>query len=184
MLSYRASSPIWSARTIPNRKHLATAGKGWFKCHEKILRWVLHSSASTWSRSIRKKPGRYVLAIECDGASYHSSYTARDHDRLRQQQLKNLGWRFHRIWSTDWFMRKDEEIARTMKSFQEAVRFADRLNGGSVLSNHTDNGNHRDRAYGLPKRGPRPPIPVHTTPRILTASPLADIFMPTWRTEE
>jgi len=97
MLSYRASSPIWSARTIPNRKHLATAGKGWFKCHEKILRWVLHSSASTWSRSIRKKPGRYVLAIECDGASYHSSYTARDHDRLRQQQLENLGWRFHRI---------------------------------------------------------------------------------------
>lgn len=47
------------------------------------------------------KAGRYVLAIECDGATYHSSYTARDRDRLRQQQLENLGWRFHRIWSTD-----------------------------------------------------------------------------------
>jgi very-short-patch-repair endonuclease len=44
------------------------------------------------------KPERYVLAIECDGATYHSSYTARDRDRLRQQQLENLGWRFHRIW--------------------------------------------------------------------------------------
>jgi REase_MTES_1575 len=41
------------------------------------------------------QPGRFVLAIECDGATYHSSYTARDRDRLRQQQLENLGW----IWS-------------------------------------------------------------------------------------
>jgi hypothetical protein len=46
-------------------------------------------------------PGKYVLAIECDGATYHSSYTARDRDRLRQQQLEKLGWTFHRIWSTD-----------------------------------------------------------------------------------
>jgi very-short-patch-repair endonuclease len=61
------------------------------------------------------KPGRYVLAIECDGATYHSSYTARDRDRLRRQQLENLGWRFHRIWSTDWFMRKEEEIQRAMR---------------------------------------------------------------------
>ena len=53
-----------------------------------------------------KNPGRYVLAIECDGATYHSRYTARDRDRLRQQQLENLGWRFHRIWSTDWFHAK------------------------------------------------------------------------------
>src|SRR5262249_23014290 len=28
------------------------------------------------------KPGRYVLAIECDGATYHSAATARDRDRL------------------------------------------------------------------------------------------------------
>ncbi len=53
------------------------------------------------------QPGRCVLAIECDGASYHSSPTARDRDRLRRQQLENLGWKFHRIWSTDWFMRKE-----------------------------------------------------------------------------
>ena len=44
-----------------------------------------------------------VLAIECDGARYHSSPTARDRDRLRQDHLERLGWRFHRIWSTDWF---------------------------------------------------------------------------------
>jgi very-short-patch-repair endonuclease len=67
------------------------------------------------------KPGQFVLAIECDGATYHSSYTARDRDRLRQQQLENLGWTFHRIWSTDWFMRKDEEVERAVRAFQRAV---------------------------------------------------------------
>ena len=45
------------------------------------------------------KPGKFVLAIECDGATHHSSYTARDRDRLRQQQLENLGWTFHRTGS-------------------------------------------------------------------------------------
>ena len=73
------------------------------------------------------KPGRFVLAIECDGASYHSAPTARDRDRLRQQQLEALGWRFHRIWSTDWFLRRDEEVRRALKAFAEAVSYADSL---------------------------------------------------------
>lgn len=72
-----------------------------------------------------KEPGRFVLAIECDGASYHSSPTARDRDRLRQQQLENLDWRFHRIWSTDWFMRKEEGIERALAAYQAAVEYAD-----------------------------------------------------------
>ena len=72
-----------------------------------------------------QQAGRFVLAIECDGASYHSAYTARDRDRLRQEHLEALGWRFHRIWSTDWFQRRDEEIARTVAAFREAVRAAD-----------------------------------------------------------
>ncbi len=40
------------------------------------------------------KPGRFVLAIECDGATYHSSESARDRDRLRQEQLERLGGGF------------------------------------------------------------------------------------------
>lgn len=66
-------------------------------------------------------PGRFVLAIECDGATYHSAPTARDRDRLRQQHLESLGWRFHRIWSTDWFLRKDEEIERAVRAYERAV---------------------------------------------------------------
>jgi len=42
-----------------------------------------------------QQPGRYVLAIECDGASYYSSATARDRDRLRQDQLERR-WPKHK----------------------------------------------------------------------------------------
>ena len=72
-----------------------------------------------------KEPGRLVLAIECDGASYHAAPTARDRDRLRQQQLEALGWRFHRIWSTDWFLRRDDEIDRAVRSYEQAVELCD-----------------------------------------------------------
>lgn len=71
------------------------------------------------------QPGRFVLAIEADGAAYHSAPTARDRDRLRQEHLERLGWKFHRIWSTDWFTRKDEEVARTVSAWQAAVAAAD-----------------------------------------------------------
>jgi very-short-patch-repair endonuclease len=74
-----------------------------------------------------QKPGRFVLAIECDGASYHLAPTARDRDRLRQQQLEALGWRFHRIWSIDWFMRREEEIERVVAAFQAAVEYANHI---------------------------------------------------------
>ncbi|MDA8866020.1 DUF4011 domain-containing protein [Porticoccaceae bacterium] len=45
----------------------------------------------------------YLCGVECDGASYHSSKSARDRDILRQEVLERLGWDIYRIWSTDWF---------------------------------------------------------------------------------
>lgn len=55
-------------------------------------------------------PGRYMLAVECDGAMYHSGSTARERDRLRQEVLEGLGWNVYRIWSTDWWMDSRREI--------------------------------------------------------------------------
>lgn len=49
-----------------------------------------------------QKPGRYILGIECDGATYHSAKTARDRDRIRQAVLEGLGWSIQRVWSTQW----------------------------------------------------------------------------------
>jgi very-short-patch-repair endonuclease len=68
-----------------------------------------------------KKPGTFVLGIECDGASYHSAKSARDRDRLRQMILENLGWNIHRVWSTDWFRDSRREIDRIMTRIQQIV---------------------------------------------------------------
>jgi transcription elongation GreA/GreB family factor/very-short-patch-repair endonuclease len=60
------------------------------------------------------RPGEYLAAIECDGATYHSSLSARDRDRIRQQILESLGWegRIIRVWSTDWFADPHGQIRR------------------------------------------------------------------------
>jgi very-short-patch-repair endonuclease len=71
------------------------------------------------------QPGRHVLAIECDGATYHSSQSARDRDRLRQEQLERQGWRFHRIWSTAWFHDKNACTEQALAAYQDALRDAD-----------------------------------------------------------
>lgn len=55
-------------------------------------------------------PYGYLLGVECDGAAYHSSKSSRDRDRLRQEVLEGLGWRLHRIWSTDWFRNPRNEV--------------------------------------------------------------------------
>jgi very-short-patch-repair endonuclease len=68
-----------------------------------------------------EQPGRMVLAVECDGASYHSSPTARDRDRLRQEQLERLGWTFHRIWSQDWFEDWERETKRVEEAYEKAL---------------------------------------------------------------
>lgn len=56
------------------------------------------------------RDGEYILGIECDGAAYHSSKSARDRDRIRQDVLENMGWTIERIWSTDWFMDPEKAL--------------------------------------------------------------------------
>ncbi len=66
------------------------------------------------------KPGRYLLGIECDGATYHSSRSARDRDRLRETVLRDRGWKIHRIWSTDWFHRPGEQLQKVVAAIEKA----------------------------------------------------------------
>jgi very-short-patch-repair endonuclease len=84
-------------------------------------------------------PGRYLIGIECDGATYHSAKSARDRDRLRQTILERLGWRIHRIWSTDWFRNPRGEIepivrelnalkSQSVAAKPETAEVAERLN--------------------------------------------------------
>ena len=66
-------------------------------------------------------PGLYCLGIECDGATYHSSKTARDRDRIRQSILENLGWRICRVWSTDWIRNPDLQIQRILSVYEQVA---------------------------------------------------------------
>lgn len=68
-----------------------------------------------------QRPGTYLLGIECDGATYHSSKAARDRDRLRQQVLEQLGWKLYRIWSTDWFTNSTAETEKLMTYIQRLL---------------------------------------------------------------
>lgn len=60
------------------------------------------------------KTNKYLLAIEADGATYHSSEYARERDYMRQRILENRGWQFVRIWSTDWWTNPDQEVQRVL----------------------------------------------------------------------
>jgi very-short-patch-repair endonuclease len=66
------------------------------------------------------RPGRYLLGIECDGASYHRSRSARDRDRLRQAVLEDHGWIIHRVWSTDWFQRPRDQLQLVISAIEAA----------------------------------------------------------------
>jgi superfamily I DNA and/or RNA helicase len=69
-------------------------------------------------------PYGFLLGVECDGASYHSSKSSRERDRLRQEVLEGLGWRFHRIWSTDWFNDPQTQIENLKKAIDKALEIA------------------------------------------------------------
>lgn len=69
------------------------------------------------------RPGEFIAAIECDGATYHSGVSVRDRDRIRQEILESLGWKgkIWRIWSPDWFRNPANEIRRLLE-FLESRR--------------------------------------------------------------
>ena len=66
-------------------------------------------------------PGHFLLGIECDGATYHSSREARDRDRLREEHLRRLGWTLHRVWSTDWFRSPSREMQRLERAINSRL---------------------------------------------------------------
>lgn len=76
-------------------------------------------------------PGRYLAGVECDGATYHRSATARDRDILRERVLVNLGWRIHRIWSSDWWMDADRALANLIRELEKDLASGALPNGAA-----------------------------------------------------
>lgn len=73
---------------------------------------------------IRERDGNgdFLLGVECDGATYHSSKSARDRDRLREEVIRSRGWQLHRIWSTDWFVNQRHEEERLRRALTEIIQ--------------------------------------------------------------
>lgn len=66
--------------------------------------------------------GTFAIGIECDGATYHSSRTARERDRLRQTVLEDMGWAIYRIWSTDWIKDQKTEEQKLIAAIEKAFK--------------------------------------------------------------
>ncbi|SFZ84579.1 AAA domain-containing protein [Devosia enhydra] len=67
------------------------------------------------------RSGTYLAGVECDGATYHSSATARDRDKVREQVLRGLGWTILRVWSTDWWFDPAGAIKRLHTALTEQL---------------------------------------------------------------
>lgn len=81
-------------------------------------------------------PERFLAGVECDGAAFHSSKSARDRDRLRESMLNGLGWDLVRIWSTDWYDDPDLETEKVGKRLEELRRRPPPSTGPSYRALH------------------------------------------------
>ncbi|MCY4541871.1 MAG: DUF3320 domain-containing protein [Rhodobacteraceae bacterium] len=124
-----------------------------------------------------KRQSQYILAVECDGATYHSALWARERDRLRQQVLEHQGWRFHRIWSTDWFHRREREVER-LRTALDRARVAAREGFQPPAAN--SGSGHTSAASGSGPEPPSPevPEPPQPQPQMAPAYSLAEATYP------
>jgi very-short-patch-repair endonuclease len=113
-------------------------------------------------------PDRFLVGIECDGATYHSARSARDRDRLRQKVLEDLGWRLLRVWSTDWFRARAAEVERLHAAILQMATPAPR----EPRVSPTDDGHEQPSAPAQPAAGPavstesvaQPSLPLPASP--------------------
>lgn len=69
----------------------------------------------------QRKKNSFIAGIECDGAAYHSSKSAKDRDLYRQSVLEDNGWKILRIWSRDWWKDPKTEIKRIDRELKALV---------------------------------------------------------------
>ena len=81
-----------------------------------------------------------MIAVECDGAKYHSGELKIREDMERQSILERMGWRFIRIGGGQYYRDKDrtmDDVFRQLKEYgiypESNVQAADVLPGGALL---------------------------------------------------
>lgn len=98
-------------------------------------------------------PGRFLAGVECDGATFHSSPTARDRDRVRHDVLTSMGWQIVRLWSTDFFLDADTAIASIHDTLTELLA-KDREQLALQEKNRSDAGVYSTSAEEIDDRSP------------------------------
>lgn len=92
--------------------------------------WLVHTQIGASSFRVDlgvvhpDAPGIYLCGVECDGATYHRSATARDRDMLREQVLRGLGWEIVRIWSTDWWIDRAGTLEKTHAALERLLELS------------------------------------------------------------
>jgi very-short-patch-repair endonuclease len=130
--------------------------------------------------------GAYLAGVECDGASYHSSATARDRDKVREQVLRGLGWNIVRVWSTDWWFDPKgcaERLHASLGALLEESRskLAEQQSAEPVT--HWDMGHEIEPIDPLPPEEQVPveepaPIPALVEPELVAAPVVSEAPLP------
>lgn len=80
------------------------------------------------------------IAIECDGAAFHSSQEAYLYDYYRQKILENQGFVFHRIWSAHWWKNPKQETKKLVNFIKEVEnKQLKKPNSDLIVMNNDDN---------------------------------------------
>ncbi len=123
-------------------------------------------------------PLGFIAGVECDGATYHSHYTVRDRDRIRQSALEGLGWRIWRVWSTDWFNDPDRETARLLAWLDQLRDEAEARYAKSIERAREEVADAAEGGPETPPDEPPPPTPPPTKAAPLIEADAADVPPP------
>lgn len=122
--------------------------------------------------------GAYLAGVECDGATYHSSATARDRDKVREQVLRGLGWNIVRVWSTDWWFDSKgctDRLHANLVTLLEESRRKQADQQSNEATTHWDMGHEIEPIDPLPDEEETVPIeipaplPVQLEPELVAA---------------
>jgi very-short-patch-repair endonuclease len=75
--------------------------------------------------AVLDKENNYILAIECDGKVNEQNLEARDRDYHRLKYLESRGWDVYRVWSSNWWHDKEDELDKINKILSKKIRKED-----------------------------------------------------------
>ncbi len=98
----------------------------------------------------------FMLAVETDGTTYRQALSARERDRLRRSVLENYGWRYYRVWISEWFQNRKKAVNKlrdALKAAEDEMRQGVRVKGANEPADEEDD-------EGTVGATPKSPLPA------------------------